>query len=522
MSLPDAPNTLREKYYSVMAGQNDADILPDIETAPSTENRYLDYIARNGGGGGDVTKEYVDTSIANAVAVKVDKVEGKGLSTNDYTNADQALVQESPITSTSTTSPITNSADGIVQELTVYGRSEVVEGKIKSVGEGYAVVDLGTLSWSALTQDNKQFFYSNSIRNSYKTGTGFICAEYGYVGQKSDNEMFSGDDKVVARAADGQIKIRDDRYSTSAAFIESLTGKKLVYQLADPTQGNLLAVKTDNGTGIDGTMATFTTALPLRGVSSTVRDKLTCMADKKQVETVCGEVDLGTLTWNYDKNNSQFWAEQISNAPLGGWIYTVLCSKYVQNSNPSDIVSTPHIRGINDQRVYIVDLAYSNPTTFTTAVTGAKLIYPLATPTVTPLTAAEISAFRGLKTYDSTTNITITDEPEFELDYLKNTENGQTVADIQKDLQRQMDDKITVSPLLTLTVTGWDSTTLQQTVTFLHDTTKRNVIDVDPASVEEWAACGIIARYETASNITFTCKSIPENALSFKVTSMGV
>lgn len=72
MSLPDAPNTLREKYYSVMAGQNDADILPDIETAPSTENRYLDYMARHGGGGGggDVTKAYVDEQDAK----KTDKV----------------------------------------------------------------------------------------------------------------------------------------------------------------------------------------------------------------------------------------------------------------------------------------------------------------------------------------------------------------------------------------------------------------------------------------------------------------
>lgn len=149
-------------------------------------------------------------------------------------------------------------------------------------------------------------------------------------------------------------------------------------------------------------------------------------------------------------------------------------------------------------------------------------IVPLATPITTPLIDAEISAFRDLKTYDSTTNITISDEPDFELDYLKNTDNGQAVANIQKDLQEQIDDKITVSPLLTLTVAGWGNTTLQQTVTFVHDTTKRNVIDVDPASVEEWAACGIIARYETASNITFTCKSIPENALLFKVTSMGV
>lgn len=41
-----------------------------------------------GGSGGDVTKQYVDEHLA----LKVDKVEGKGLSTNDYTNSDKTLV----------------------------------------------------------------------------------------------------------------------------------------------------------------------------------------------------------------------------------------------------------------------------------------------------------------------------------------------------------------------------------------------------------------------------------------------
>lgn len=424
MSLPDNPNTLRETYYSVMAGQNDASILPDIETAPSTENRYLDYIARNGGGGGgDVTKEYVDTAIANAVADKVDKVEGKGLSTNDYTNADKALVQGSPITTTSTTSPITDSADGYVQGITIYGRSEVVEGEIKSVGD------------------------------------------------------------------DG------------------------------------LTVTTANSDNTLTTSAEFTTALPFRGVSDTVRDKLTCTAESKQVETVCGKVKLADLTWTSDYNAGGFSAV-IANSPSG--IIALICSKYPYDnsvtfywSNFNTYDNKTLYRSFG-KAIYIKDTDYTTVSDFVASLGDAELVYELAEPVTTPLTTAEISAFRGLKTYDSTTNITITDNPEFEIDYLKNTENGQTVAGIHTDLQRQIDDKVTVSPLLTLTVAGWNSTTLQQTVTFVHDTTKRNVIDVDPASVEEWAACGIIARYETANDITFICKSIPENALLFKVTSMGV
>lgn len=63
----------------------------------------------------------------------------------------------------------------------------------------------------------------------------------------------------------------------------------------------------------------------------------------------------------------------------------------------------------------------------------------LETPYDIPLTDTEKSAFRSLRTYDSTTNITITDDPEFTATYLKNTDNGQAVADVQKGLQGQID-----------------------------------------------------------------------------------
>lgn len=80
--------------------------------------------------------------------------------------------------------------------------------------------------------------------------------------------------------------------------------------------------------------------------------------------------------------------------------------------------------------------------------------------------------------------------------------------------------KITQSDTLTLTVAGWSNNA--QVIAFAHDTAKRNVIDVDPSSVEEWASCGILATAETASGITFTCKTVPENTLTFRVTSMEV
>ena len=101
------------------------------------------------------------------------------------------------------------------------------------------------------------------------------------------------------------------------------------------------------------------------------------------------------------------------------------------------------------------------------------------------------------------------------------TANGKAVQELKQDVQSEISAlKITQSATLTLTTAGWSSN--QQTVTYAHDTAKRNVIDVDPASVEEWANCGVLAISETATGITFSCKTVPTNALNFRVTSMGV
>ena len=82
--------------------------------------------------------------------------------------------------------------------------------------------------------------------------------------------------------------------------------------------------------------------------------------------------------------------------------------------------------------------------------------------------------------------------------------------------------QITQSSLLTLTVAGWDSTTLQQTVSFTHDITKRNVIDITIGEMTTWSECGVRAVSETATGITFECDTVPETALTFTVTSMEV
>lgn len=78
----------------------------------------------------------------------------------------------------------------------------------------------------------------------------------------------------------------------------------------------------------------------------------------------------------------------------------------------------------------------------------------------------------------------------------------------------------TVSPALTLTAGGWADNV--QTVSFTHDINKRNVIDVTPESLPEWAKCGVYAVSETPASIVFKCSEVPTADLEFQVTSTEV
>lgn len=103
MALPDKPLTRKEAYLSRIAGQ-----ATQLPSEPLTrEEMYLDYIAKNGGGGsgdGDMKKSAYDSDesvldaggikayVAGAISGKVDVETGKGLSENDYTDADKEIV----------------------------------------------------------------------------------------------------------------------------------------------------------------------------------------------------------------------------------------------------------------------------------------------------------------------------------------------------------------------------------------------------------------------------------------------
>lgn len=80
----------------------------------------------------------------------------------------------------------------------------------------------------------------------------------------------------------------------------------------------------------------------------------------------------------------------------------------------------------------------------------------------------------------------------------------------------------TLSSELTLTVTDWDSTAKTQTITATVDTDKLNTPLPTTTSLKEYASCGIYLSAENSTGYTFTCDTIPENALTLKIKSEEV
>lgn len=81
---------------------------------------------------------------------------------------------------------------------------------------------------------------------------------------------------------------------------------------------------------------------------------------------------------------------------------------------------------------------------------------------------------------------------------------------------------ISLSETLTLTSSGWDASSKQQTVSTTLDLTKRNVIDITLGENAAWDSFGVYPIAETANGITFEAAEIPDQNLTFKVCSMEV
>lgn len=313
--------------------------------------------------------------------------------------------------------------------LTVYGKSEVVDGVIKSAGEDWATVRLADLTWEYIQGADYNVFRAPILNikepQSYSDRLkGLLCSKYAI----STNPSYSGMNEKSILKNLSYIFIKDNRFNSTTDFVASLGDATLCYELADPTQGNAITVKTDDGTGINGTMAVFSTGTPLRGIPDTdVRDVMVWDGSAGTVTKNCGEIDLGTLTWNYAASAAgtklfiSSIPSNIKRPPTGTTVPAIVCAEYTVKSWDELNTGASALNGITvfstDGSVRIVDSAYNDAETFKTAMNGVKLIYELATPTTTPLTSTENASIAALRTFTPQTHAQNNAQTEMTVDY---------------------------------------------------------------------------------------------------------
>lgn len=100
------------------------------------------------------------------------------------------------------------------------------------------------------------------------------------------------------------------------------------------------------------------------------------------------------------------------------------------------------------------------------------------------------------------------------------------VLEVRDSLQSQIyTNKPLVSNPLVLIQSGWvknENGKYTQTVLSNINTDRRNEIDVEIDSIEEWGDCYVLAVSESSNSLVFEAKSLPSKNLSFRITSTEV
>lgn len=119
-------------------------------------------------------------------------------------------------------------------------------------------------------------------------------------------------------------------------------------------------------------------------------------------------IDLGDLSWTYDSAYTRFASSISGGKSYGTAVRTApfICTCYqtISDGRPLSQVPNNSIYNGNSNSVYIKTSDYTDAGQFTTAVTGEKLVYELATPVTYQLTPTQISAIVGTNNIFTDTN----------------------------------------------------------------------------------------------------------------------
>lgn len=155
-------------------------------------------------------------------------------------------------------------------------------------------------------------------------------------------------------------------------------------------------------------------SLTLRGVFQIENGKLKAYGDEYPSDGNGTErfmlVDLGTLNWSYSSLFGGCFTATLSTMKLNS--AQSICSKYTNVFSGSAMTSSDKVIYTinNGNAIYIKDSAYSDATTFTSAMSGVYLVCEKSTPTpftATPFTNPQIVDYFGTEEYVTTSIVPV-------------------------------------------------------------------------------------------------------------------
>lgn len=279
----------------------------------------------------------------------------------------------------------------------------------------------GTYTLNGTATENVRFVLGGNVKLKKGVSYKFLGAPDGC--SNSTYYLYNGIDGKYYDVVDknGVIVIpnKDFEISLNAYVYKGYTVNDLLFKPMITTDLNATYDDYEPYTETTATLPYTLNAIPVSSGGNVTIDGQQYIADyvdieKKKLVRNVGDVDLGSFNYLYHNNDGQycFFTLDIKNAKgssdYGTSIANGLCNIYrkenwINNRTGSDYDNTFAIAPVGS--ISIRNSSYTDVTAFKEAMSGAKLLYELATPTIIDLTDEEVQAFKELHTYYPATNI---------------------------------------------------------------------------------------------------------------------
>lgn len=333
--------------------------------------------------------------------------------------------------------------------LTVYGKSEVVDGAITSAGEGGSIeietCQKNLLDPTKLVTENITYTEgvlsgtAGSFHTAYSTGIPVLFNKARQITFSikayTDGLTHTGRGLLV-------IFVYEDN-TTDILYMLNATTEPQVFTLTSNAAKQIQYIGISYGAGAsnmwylseiqleygsqattyepyNGTMAVFETGTPLRGIpDTTVRDVMAWNGSSGAVTKNCGKVRLADLTWT--SNVTGGFAANLADSPRG--IISLICSKYPYDNSVLffwdnfNNYSNKTLYRSTGQSIYIKDTDYATESDFIASLGDTELVYELATPTTQNLTPTENASLAGLRTFQPQTHAQNNAQTDMTVDY---------------------------------------------------------------------------------------------------------